>query len=203
MVVNKRACHNIKICLFYSSFKHIWSKIFLSPQGFWQPTLANQECHWGSAVKITAFYGFWLPFPNPNMSATPWITHKLSTQYCYICMYMAGASHAWITLASLTFQLPAVASFHIHPSIFASTSTVILLSFLFPPWKCMFCPGVGWITAHSLHCIHPEERSTSIFEAPTFSSHFWIPAHGSVAKLCVFSELIKPSIWRCEFDVSF
>lgn len=29
------------------------------------------------------------------------------------------------------------------------------------------------------------------------------PIHGSVAKPCTFSELITPSIWRCEFNIKF
>lgn len=94
-------------------------------------------------------------------------------------MYMAGISHAWSALASLTFQLLPVASFH----IFYHTSSVILLLFLLPPCHLsslkvyVLCGSrlknnthsSALIMSYELHSLR-SDGSIPVFQAPMSSS---------------------------------
>jgi hypothetical protein len=64
---------------------------------------------------LAIFSSVWMLLSFPNMLGTPRTAHKLSMCYCYVCRQMAGTSNASSTSASLTFQLPAMTTFQIHP----------------------------------------------------------------------------------------
>lgn len=118
-------------CLFYLSFKQIWSKIFhfqeVCNEWLWRVKNATKEVVVHTGLKTTVFWVFGCQSPFWTCYKVPWTAHKLPMCCFLVCIYMVGTSHDWLS----SYQ-----QWHLFRAILcAHTDTVILSLCFLPLWQ--------------------------------------------------------------------